>query len=119
VTFDVEGSTVVARSDEAVPGQNRRVTLEVAPDATPERGLLPEQVMRLPGLRNTLVPFRELDGVDRVILRTGEYATRRTAAALGVESGDDTAIVAFEGTTYRLATPDLERPPDATATPVE
>jgi hypothetical protein len=119
VTFDVEGSTVVARSDEAVPGQNRRVTLEVAPDATPERGLLPEQVMRLPGLRNTLVPFRELDGVDRVILRTGEYATRRTATALGVESGDDTAIVAFEGTTYRLATPDLERPPDATATPVE
>jgi hypothetical protein len=119
VTFDVDGPTVVGRSDEAVPGENRRVTLEVAPGATPERRLLPEQVMRLPGLRNTLAPLRRLDGVDRAILRTREYVTRRTAAALGVDSSAETATVAFEGVTYRLATPNLERNPDATVTPVE
>jgi len=75
--------------------------------------------MRLRGLRNTLAPLRELDGMDRAILRTGGNVTRRTAAALGVESSEDSATVTFEGTTYRLATRDLQRDPDATATPVQ
>jgi hypothetical protein len=119
VTFAVEDETVVGRSGEVVPGEDHRVTLEVAPDAPSERGLLPEQVMRLRGVRNALVPLRELDEVDRAVLRTGEYVTRRTAAALGLESNEDSVTVAFEGTTYRLATPDLQRAPDATATPVE
>ena len=119
VTFDVDGSTVVGRSGEAVPGQEHRVTLEVAPESTPKRGLLPEQVMRLRGLRNTLAPLRELDGVDRAVLQTGDYVTWQTAAALGLDSSEDTVAVAFEGTTYRLATPDLQREPDETSTPVE
>ncbi|MFC7227172.1 hypothetical protein N0B31_07130 [Salinirubellus salinus] len=119
VTFDVDGATVVGRSGEAVPGQDHRVTLAVAPDATADRRLLPEQIMRVRGVRNTLAPLRELDRYDRAVLRTADHVVRRTAAALGVQSREDAVTVAFEGTTYRLATPDLERPPDTTPTPVE
>lgn len=119
LTVDIDGETLVARSGEAVPGRDHRVTLSVAPDGTPERSLLPEQVMRVPGIRNTLVPLREVEGVDRAVLQPGEHVVRQTAAALGVESSDDTVDFDFEGVTYRLATPDLERSPDTTGTPVE
>lgn len=117
VSTRVDDGTLEVQSPEAVPGEEVRVTLERAPDATPERRLLPEQVMRLRGVRNTLSPLRGVESADRAVLQTGEYVARPTGAALGLASSDDTVAFVFEGTTYRLATPDVT--PERTPTPVE